>query len=213
MTALPGQDIRSIKNTLETAVSLPVTHISAYSLIIEEGTPLEKQYSSGKIILPDDDADRDIYHFTVDFLREHGFDRYEISNFAKHGFECRHNLKYWDCREYIGLGAAAHSYIGNRRFSNSRSVTEYMSGNKREETILSCADEISEFMIMGLRKAGGVSAAEFEKRFGSGMECIFGKELRRFAELGLMEHKNGNYFLTDRGIDISNSIMCDFILT
>ena len=213
MTALPGQDMNSIKNTLETAVSLPVAHISAYSLIIEEGTPLEKQYAEGKLTLPDDDADRDIYHFTVDFLREHGFDRYEISNFARRGFECRHNLKYWDCREYIGLGAAAHSYIGNRRFSNSRSVTGYMSCNEREETVLSRADEISEFMIMGLRKFCGVSEAEFKKRFGSGMENIFGKELRRFTELRLMEHKNGNYFLTDRGIDVSNSVMCDFILT
>lgn len=213
MTALPGQTMQSVLDTLKTAVSLPVTHISAYSLIIEEGTPLEKQYSAGEISVPDDDADRDIYHCTVDFLKHHDFERYEISNFAKSGFECRHNIKYWDCKEYIGLGTAAHSYISNKRFSNSRSVTEYMNGNKRDVVVLSHDDEISEFMIMGLRKAAGIAAAEFQARFGITVESIFKKELRRFIELGLIKYNNGHYFLTDRGIDISNSVLCDFILT
>ncbi len=213
MTALPNQDMESITKTLETAVSLPVTHISAYSLIIEDGTPLKKLYSEGKLHIPDEDADRDIYHFTVDFLKHHGFLRYEISNFAKRGFESRHNLKYWNCDEYIGLGAAAHSYAGNRRFSNTMSVAGYISGNnKREETMLSREDKISEFMMLGLRKSAGVSEVEFERRFDVRLTELFGKELNRFVSLGAMEYSSGRYFLTDRGIDVSNSIMCDFMI-
>lgn len=213
MTALPYQTRESIKRTLETAVSLPVTHISAYSLIIEDGTPLKKIYSERGAEFPDEEADREIYHFAVEFLKRHGFGRYEISNFAKRGYESRHNLKYWDCNEYIGLGAAAHSYIGNRRFSNTQSVSGYLSGkNKREETTLTPEDKISEFMMLGLRKSNGVSEAEFERRFGVRLAELFGKKLNRFISLGAMEYSNGRYFLTDSGIDVSNSVMCDFML-
>ena len=97
--------MESLKETLNTAVSLPVTHISAYSLIVEDGTELEREYSSGKIVLPDDEVDREMYAYTVDFLAKHGFSRYEISNFARKGYKCAHNVKYWTGEEYIGLDA------------------------------------------------------------------------------------------------------------
>ena len=212
MTALPGQTPKSLANTLSKAVELPITHISAYSLIIEDGTPLEREYSSGSLIIPDEDTDRIMYHDTVAFLKKNGFIQYEISNFSKGGFRCRHNLKYWDCDEYIGLGVSAHSYIGNKRFSNSSDIGEYMSDNKREYTELLNSDKISEFMMLGLRKISGISAAEFKKRFGTDIKSVFSEQIKRFINLGLMEQKGDNYCLTKHGIDVSNSVMCEFIL-
>lgn len=211
MTALPYQNIASLKSTLETAVSLPVSHISAYSLIIEEGTPLEKEYSRGELILPDDHADREMYAYTIDFLRQNGFFQYEISNFAKKGSECRHNIKYWTAEEYIGLGAAAHSYIGDRRFYNVSELSEYIKGALRQITLLTQRDKISEFMITGLRMTKGISAAEFKKRFGTDINNIFGGQLQKFTKLGLMKFHENSYRLTRRGIDVSNAVLCEFV--
>lgn len=213
MTALPNQTPKSLNETLKTAVELPITHISAYSLIIEDGTPLEKDYSKGLIAVPDEDEDREMYADTVEFLKKFGFNRYEISNFAKQGYECRHNLKYWNCDEYIGLGAAAHSYIGEERFFNSNNIKEYIIDNKREKITLSEADKISEFMMMGLRKCSGINIDEFKNRFGKTIDEVFGAELNKFMRLDLLQYHNGSYGLTDRGIDVSNSVMCDFLLS
>lgn len=211
MTALPFQTEKSLQNTVKTALSLPITHISAYSLIIEENTPLERMYSQGKIQLPTEDEDRGMYAKTVETLANAGFERYEISNFAKKGFECRHNIKYWSCDEYIGIGAAAHSYVGDKRFSNPVLLEDYISGKSGEITNLTNEDKISEFMIMGLRMAKGVEEAEFLKRFGVKIEDVFGNELEKFTKMGLILHQNGRYFLSDRGIDVSNSVMCEFV--
>lgn len=213
MTALPNQTPKSLNETLKTAVELPINHISAYSLIIEDGTPLEKDYSKGLITVPDEDEDREMYADTVEFLKKFGFNRYEISNFAKQGYECRHNLKYWSCDEYIGLGAAAHSYIGEERFFNSNNIKEYITDNKREKITLSEADKISEFMMMGLRKCSGININEFKNRFGKSIDEVFGAELNKFMRLDLMQYHNGIYCLTDRGIDVSNSVMCEFLLS
>ena len=212
MTALPGQTPASLQKNLNIAVSLPITHISAYSLILEEGTPLEQAAANGKLTFPDEDTDREMYHFAVRFLEQHGFMQYEISNFAKPGFQCRQNLKYWDCDEYIGLGAAAHSYIGKRRFSNSSNIRQYITGNQREESILTRSDEISEFMMLGLRKTNGVSEQEFQKRFGVSVQTLFPKQTERFIKLGLLTEQNGFYRLTPRGMDVSNSVMCEFMM-
>lgn len=212
MTALPNQNMESLQKTLKTAVSLPVTHISAYSLIIEDNTPLEREYSRGELILPTEDEDREMYQYTVGYLAEQGFNRYEISNFSKPGYECRHNIKYWECREYIGLGTAAHSYINSERFSNADSLCAYLAGEIGERITLTENDKISEFMMMGLRMQKGVSVAEFKNRFGLNIKEFFAPQLEKFISLDLMEEKNGCYRLTDKGIDISNSIMCEFII-
>ena len=212
MTALPFQTMDSLKNTLKTAVSLPITHISAYSLIIEDNTPLEREYSQGKLILPTEDEDREMYKFAVDYLAKNGFMRYEISNFAKQGFECRHNIKYWSCDEYIGIGAAAHSYIGDKRYSNPSGLSNYIGDEKGEEVVLEPNDKISEFMMMGLRMDRGINRSEFKKRFGVQIEEMFSKQLDKFVSLGLMKCDGENYSLTDRGFDISNSIMCEFMI-
>ncbi|MCC8161366.1 MAG: radical SAM family heme chaperone HemW [Oscillospiraceae bacterium] len=211
MTALPCQSMQSLKKTLDTAVSLPVTHISAYSLIVEDGTPLEREYSQGKLILPDEDTDREMYEYTVDFLRENGFKQYEISNFAREGMECRHNVKYWIGEEYIGLGAAAHSYMGSTRFFNTSDIESYISGAPREVTALTRKDKISEFMITGLRMMKGVSEKEFSRRFGEDISAVFGAELEKFINLKLMKYDGESYSLTPMGINVSNSVLCEFV--
>ena len=214
MTSIPKQSAESLMKSLETAVSLPVTHISAYSLILEEGTPLYDDYETGKFAPVGEDEDRDNFDMLLKFLSGHGFDRYEISNFAKTGCECRHNIKYWECREYVGLGLAAHSYLDRKRFYNTSDLNKYLRGGFNSEDILTldCADLMSEFMMMGLRMTRGVSGAEFLRRFGERIENIYGAQLEKFANIGLVEHKNGRYFLTARGMDVSNSIMCEFIM-
>lgn len=212
MSALPLQSTQTLLNTLKKAIELPITHISAYSLILEDGTPLKREYENGAFTLPTDDEDREMYAITVDFLKKHGFMRYEISNFAKEGYECRHNLKYWQCDEYIGIGAGAHSYIGNERFFNTDNLQEYINGAKREVTLLTKNDKISEFMMMGLRTQKGVCNQEFKKRFGVEINDIFKSETEKFIKLGLMNYDGSCYSLSDRGFDISNSIMCEFIV-
>lgn len=211
MTALPCQAMESLKDTLKTAVSLPVSHISAYSLIIEEGTPIEREYSQGKLILPCDDEDREMYAYTVKFLKEHCFAQYEISNFSKKGMECRHNIKYWTGEEYIGLGAAAHSYIGNKRSYNTSDLTEYLNGADKCVTHLTNKEMMSEFMITGLRMNKGISERVFLERFGINIKDVYGQEIEKFLSLDLMKYSEGRYALTERGIDVSNSVLCEFV--
>ncbi len=211
MTALPNQTRESLAKTLETAVSLPVTHISAYSLIIEDGTPLAKEYDEGKLILPPEDEDREMYAYAVDYLGEKGFAQYEISNFAKKDHECRHNIKYWTCEPYIGLGAAAHSFTGDKRYYNTSDLDEYMRGSRREVTCLTENDKISEFIITGLRMNIGISETEFKERFNMDFGELYGKTVDKFISLGLMQYSGGRYSLTRRGIDVSNSILCEFV--
>ena len=211
MTALPSQTCESLNNTLNTAVSLPVKHISAYSLIIEDGTPIEKEYSKGLLDIPNEDTDREMYMYTVDFLSKNGFKQYEIKNFAKDGYECRHNVKYWTGEEYIGLGTAAHSYIGNCRFYNTSDINEYIGGAEKEVIELTENDKIAEFMITGLRMNRGVSETDFKSRFGKDINDVFASEFDKFIKLGLMQYIDGRYSLTLDGINVSNSILCEFV--
>lgn len=213
MTALPSQSAESLTRTLDIALSLPVTHISAYSLIIEEGTPLEREYSRGELTLPSEAEDRQMYAMTVEKLKNGGFEQYEISNFAKPGFECRHNKKYWQCEEYIGLGIAAHSYMDGRRFYNTSDLGEYISGKKHSDDVmvLTERDKIGEFMIMGLRMNKGVSETEFLRRFGKPVDLLYKSELEKFCAGGFIIRKNGAIALSDKGRDVSNSVFCEFV--
>lgn len=212
MTALPGQTMKTLKSTLDTAVSLPVKHISAYSLIIEENTPLGRDFEQGKLTLPDEDEDRAMYEYTVDFLNRNGFEQYEISNFSKKGFECSHNIKYWTGEKYIGLGIAAHSYTGNTRYCNTSDLLCYIDGeNAREIINLAPEDKMSEFIITGLRMTEGISAAKFFDSFGIDIAVKYRSELEKFISMGLMQYSNGRYALTMAGINVSNSILCEFV--
>ncbi len=213
MTAIPRQTEKTLLKSLETAASLGVKHISCYSLIIEEGTPLYDDFKAGAVRLPEEEEDRKMYEMTRDFLRSYGYERYEISNYALSGFECRHNLKYWDCGEYIGIGAAAHSYFEGARYSNTRDVREYIRGGGRglERTVLTADDKMGEFMILGLRRTDGISETEFFRRFGKSFEAEYGAVAGKYISGGFMERKDGRVFLTDKGTDVSNYIMCDFL--
>lgn len=213
MTALPDQTMKQLMNSLKTAVQLPVNHISAYSLIIEAGTPLAEDYARGLITVPDEDTDREMYAGTVGFLRDHGFDQYEISNFALPGCESRHNIKYWECNEYFGIGAAAHSYVEGVRYSNTTLLDEYIAGNYRspERIVLSRDDMVSEFIMMGMRMNRGISAAEYERRFSESVYDRYGKLLKRFAEGDFIEMSGEYIRFTDRGRDVSNAVLCEFM--
>ena len=213
MMSLPYQTKESFLKSLDTAVLLPISHISVYSLIIEEGTPLSKRYLKGELTEPDEDADRELYSVTYGFLKEHGFMQYEISNYAKAGFESRHNLKYWNCDEYIGIGVSAHSYINKTRFSNTVNLDEYIKGNgiaiNKEE--LDVGEMMGEYMMLGLRKTEGVNEEDFKARFEIGITDVYNSQLDKFTRLGLMEKKDKCYCLTRKGIDLSNSVMCEFL--
>lgn len=211
ISSIPLQTCESFKKTLETAVSLSPAHISCYSLIVEENTPLYDMVKSGAAVLPDDDFDRDMYAFTGEFLASHGYNRYEISNYAKAGYECRHNIRYWNTDEYLGFGAAAHSYADGQRYFNSGILSEYFA-RKTERQALSRNDMISEFVFMGMRKTDGISEAEFKRRFSADIYDVYGTLLREKIEKGLIIQKNGRLFLSDRGVDISNYVLCDFVL-
>lgn len=214
MSAIPGQTPEGWQKNLRTVAGLLPEHISAYSLIVEEGTPFACQ----ELDLPDEEAEYRMYEDTARILAEYGYEQYEISNYAKKGYACVHNTGYWRRREYLGLGLGAASLVEGRRFSNTKVMAEYLENCRtpralrREETILSEAEEMEEFMFLGLRMTAGVSRKEFEESFGRTMEEVYGKILRKHRELGMLEEKDGRVFLTRQGIHVSNSVMADFLL-
>lgn len=213
MLSLPNQTEETLMNTLKTTVELEPSHISCYSLILEEGTELFCEYENGMYSYPDDEKDRELYHMAVEFLKNNGYNRYEISNFSKEGFSCRHNLKYWNCDEYIGLGVAAHSYIDGVRKYNVSSLDSFLKGDFHEDDILTLSerDKISEYIIMRLRLSDGILEDEFYKRFGKKITDVFPDEIKKLTDSGLLIYDEKRYFLSDYGIDISNSVMCEFV--
>jgi oxygen-independent coproporphyrinogen-3 oxidase len=218
MFGLPGQTLEDWKESLETIADLEPEHISCYSLIIEEGTEFWRRHEEGSLELPDEEVEREMYRHAVSFLAEKGYLQYEISNFAKPGRECRHNLIYWDLDEYYGCGAGAHSFVGGVRRSNPEGIEDYISFMKGEgaagwETHRnSPEDSIEEFMFMGLRKIGGVELADFRERFGRDMLEVYGGVISKFESRGLLRLEEGRLSLTSKGIELSNSVMCEFIL-
>lgn len=215
MAAIPGQTIESYKHTLEYVVGLSPEHISSYSLIIEEGTPFYEKYRENPPV--DEDTDRQMYDLTKEILGRHGYHRYEISNYAKEGQECIHNLKYWQGGDYLGLGLGAASCMEHERWSNVRGLTDYEDricrGHKPVEYTEELGEEEqkAEFMFLGLRCMEGVSAERFEKKFHQSVEERYGKVLHKYENMGLMRLVNGNWQLTEQGIDVSNHIFADFL--
>ncbi len=212
MMSLPYQTEENFKNNLEIAMGLPINHISIYSLIIEENTPIYIKYESGEFIEPDEDVDRKLYKHTKDYLTKNGFNRYEISNYAKTGYESKHNLKYWDCEEYIGVGLNAHSYVDGVRYYNTSDFEEYLSGKFREgEDVLTTKDRMGEFMMLGLRKCEGIDINKFKSLFGNDIRNCYGDVIEKFISLGALEMAGEKLRLTDYGLDISNTVMCEFL--
>ncbi len=220
MSALPGQTMDSYAETLKKIVHLnpQPEHISAYSLILEEGTPLYQEYEEGKLELPDEDTDRQMYEFTESYLRENGYERYEISNYAKKNYECRHNIGYWEREDYLGFGIGAASKIGNRRFSNTSDIVRYQKNPcdcYENIQILSREEEMEETMFLGLRLVKGVSRKQFQKNFAVSMEQVYGEVLDKHIQSGLLYEKpmgeDSRICLTKKGMDVSNYVMSDFL--
>lgn len=213
MFSLPGQTNESFKYTLEKAISLNPTHISCYSLILEEHTPLYDDVMSGKVKLCDEETDRALYEYACKFFSAHGFNQYEISNFAHQGYKCKHNLKYWNCDEYVGVGVAAHSYFKGERFFNTASLDDYLSGRYSGGIAekIEGKDAISEFIIMGLRKTAGIEKKEFKKRFGKEIGELYKKEIEKFKRAGLIEEDDITLRLTFEGVNVSNAVLCEFV--
>ena len=253
ISAIPGQTLESWCRTLRTAAELEPEHISAYSLIIEEGTPFYEQYGEeagcnfetendkareadgGQTVLPplpDEDTEREIYKATEEILAGYGYHRYEISNYAKDGYECRHNLGYWERKEYLGLGLGASSLIDECRFHNTEDMKKYLeffeksasdpaglpnstdclSGIREEVESLSREDQMEEFMFLGLRKTEGIPMNEFCKAFDRDIFEVYGPQIRKMEEQGLLIVQDGRIRLTERGTDVSNYVFSEFIL-
>ena len=261
MSALPGQTTDSWLDTLKKAAALEPEHLSAYSLIIEEGTPFWKLYGddrsgeadvegiiadggagqqgkaaipalpdqdsietdSGLVMkektglpaLPDEDSEREMYHLTKRILAERGYERYEVSNYARKGFECRHNLIYWRRKDYLGLGLGAASMVGERCFSNTSDISRYMQDFAYcQEEILDRKAQIEETMFLGLRCTLGVSDQTFKEKFGESMMNIYGDIIRQYVSEGFLTYheEKGRLAFTESGMDVSNWILSDFLL-
>lgn len=232
MSALPGQTVSSWERTLSQVAKLEPEHISAYSLIVEEGTPFYEKYggtfrpedrpaSSCFGQLPPEEEERDMYHMTGTFLKSCGYERYEISNYARPGYECRHNIGYWDGTAYLGLGLGSSSYVGGQRFANESDLSAYLKmlpsdfisdQSRKDRQVLSSRERMEEFMFLGLRLTRGISVREFERRFGTPAEEIYGSVLKNMEKQGLMERTGDFWRLTGFGIDVSNYVLSEFLL-
>ena len=220
MSALPGQDVESYKASLKEVMNLtpPPEHISAYSLIVEEGTPFYEAYEQGRLDLPSEDEEREMYHLTKSYLEEQGYERYEISNYAKPGRECAHNIGYWQRKNYVGFGIGAASLIENERFSNGDNLLEYLKesgGCETNRQTLSLEEQMEEYMFLGLRMCRGVSAKGFYESFAKTPEQVYGEVIQKHIKNGLLEKVLYNQEewirLTESGMDVSNYVMADFL--
>lgn len=250
MSGLPHQSAESFADTLQKVIRLKPEHISAYSLIIEKGTPFYEKYKFDMVrqeagmqteLLPTEDDVYKMLKLTQLVLAKAGYDRYEISNYAKPGYECRHNVGYWTRENYLGLGLGAASLVDNVRYSNTRELHEYIeichditilppevfapeegmaapernwfgSNLHTEASVVSRKGQMEEFMFLGLRMTGGISRNEFEYNFGMPIEAAYVQVLPELQAQGLIEKREGRIYLTDRGMDVANYVMAQFLL-
>ncbi len=216
MSAVPYQTLESWNETLDRILSLKPEHISAYSLIVEEGTPFYEDDELDSLI-PDEDTERRMYEVTEERLLEHGYQRYEVSNYSLFGKECAHNILYWKRGDYIGFGLGASSCIRETRFKNTDDMTAYLNQpwrelSEREEVeTLPIEEQMAEEMILGLRMTKGVSKENFYKRYGYFMEEVYGDIIEKHKQDGLLTEEEGFIRFTKRGFDLSNIVLCEFV--
>lgn len=214
---LPGQSMRDWEITLDRVMAENVEHISCYDLKIEEGTVLRKKIEDGEIQEIEDELDRDMYHYAVKEIRNRGYIHYEISNFSKAGYESRHNMIYWKGQEYIGLGAGAHSYFDGKRYHNVEKPVEYVYKFSTNENTwqhiqeISQKDQITEYLILGLRLTGGISLIDFKARFGIELLELYGDRINTLMKRGLLCRSGERLRLTDLGLDLANQVFVEFI--
>lgn len=240
MQAVPGQTLNAWKRVLALTAMWKPEHISAYSLIIEEGTPFYESQKKGLLSLPDEDTEREIYYYTKEFLEKSGYRRYEISNYAVPGFECAHNVAYWKREEYLGLGLNAASLTDEIRRKNTAELETYLeafsTGEKAEALIcrplpkegdlsegegrpviqeihrLSHKEQMEEFMFLGLRLTEGISKQTFFDCFGQDFDFTYGQVVEELKTKGLLKTEEDRVFLTERGVDVSNAVLSEFLL-
>ncbi|NMB43757.1 MAG: oxygen-independent coproporphyrinogen III oxidase [Clostridiales bacterium] len=230
MSGLPGQSVEAWEESLQKVLALKPEHISAYSLIIEEGTPFYERYGdknasdideensrgNGNI---DEETDRLLYSKTKEMLELHGYNRYEISNYARQGYECKHNKSYWDRIPYLGLGLGSSSLIDNTRYNNEENLRNYIKNSSKPSLlrknliILSKEEAMEEFMFLGLRLTKGISKSKFHQEFGIPIEEIFHKQINQSIKEGVLEEIADTIRLTDYGLDVSNHVLARFLLS
>lgn len=218
MFGLPNQTVEDWEESLIKIAKLKPEHISAYSLIVEEGTPFYTLYEEDKLSLPEEEEERTMYLTTKKILSTYGYHQYEISNFAQSGKECFHNKVYWKCNEYLGLGVSASSFINEKRSKNIDNIEEYIERIKKHGNIIeeihvnNTKDDMEEFVFMGLRMVEGIQINEFKERFGKDIYKVFGEVIEKNIEKELLISDSGKLYLSPRGIEVSNYVMSDFIL-
>lgn len=220
MSGLPGQTPDSYGATLRRVAGLapPPEHISAYSLILEEGTPLAERYAAGALELPREETERLLYEQTKEVLHSYGYERYEISNYARNGSVCRHNMGYWTRENYLGFGIGAASLVENVRFQNGKELQRYLAdplGQREQVQQLSLTEQMEEYLFLGLRLTAGIAVGDFYDAFHYELEQIYGKVIEKHREEGLLaytDREEGRYLhLTERGLDLANYVMADFL--
>lgn len=217
MIGLPNQTLDDVKKSLEEISKLNPEHISVYSLIVEEGTPIEKKIAKGQLKLPNEELEREEYWEVKKFLENLGYKHYEISNFAKTGYESKHNLNCWEQKEYLGFGAAAHSYMKKTRYSNTENIEKYINQEMQSEQlhivheVQKEEEQKKEYMLLGLRKIDGVQISSFKNKFGCNPIMEFKNELNKLTQEGLIEIDLDQIKLTEKGIDLANIVWEEFV--
>ena len=215
--ALPGQTMEQVKDNVAKAIGLDIPHMSLYSLILENHTVFMNRMRRGKLPLPKEELEAEMFEYIIVELERVGFEHYEISNFSKPGFESRHNLMYWDNAEYYGIGAGASGYVNGVRYKNHGPIRHYLSaveeGNARiTEEHLSQKEQMEEEMFLGLRKKSGVSMARFEEKFGRSFDGLYGEIVRDLVQQGLMQIDGDRVRMTKRGLFLGDTVAERFIL-
>lgn len=214
---IPTQTMEDWRKTVELLIRKGVTHVSCYSLMIEENTPWDEMKKRGELPPTDEDLEREMYYWVIERLKDSGFVHYEISNFSKPGYQCRHNIKYWTDKPYLGFGAAAHSYIDNKRFSNTENVPEYINRIKSGQSTVVINEyidqegKLSERFILGLRLIDGVDLQSLEQEFGSEALQKYYPKIEMLQQKNLLHTENGMLKLTKLGLDFANQVWVEFI--
>jgi oxygen-independent coproporphyrinogen-3 oxidase len=217
--ALPGQTMESFKETLDTALSLDLPHYSLYSLILEQKTLFMNWVKRGRLILPDEDAQADMFEETIMHMNKNGLHQYEVSNFAKSGFESQHNLVYWNNEHYYGFGAGASGYLGHIRYKNHAPIEHYLNPLRNmelpllEKEDLTIENQMEEEMFLGLRKHSGVSKKHFTEKFGRDFDEVYGDVVRNLVARKLLTDDGDNLVLTHDGLFLGNTVFEEFLLT
>ncbi len=215
---LPSQTVKSFENTLDKVTRLKPEHISAYGLIIEEETPFYDMVEKGEILMPDEDLDREMYELCESYLDKKGYEKYEISNYAKKGKECKHNVKYWKRENYIGFGLSAHSMINNIRFNNTRDFEKYLKEDfygtscNLDKVEVTKKEQIEETLFLGLRLTEGINIGKLEEEYNVKFYELFGDVVKKFQKEELIYIKNNKLKLTKNGVSLSNYVLSEFLL-